>query len=52
MNGRRVDRITKNIFGKLFGDKKKKPSLNFSSQEIDLLSEEFKPDNSKALLVF
>lgn len=31
---------------------KKKPSLNFSSQEIDLLSEEFKPDNSKALLVF
>ena len=24
---------------------KKKPSLNFSSQEIDLLSEEFKPEN-------
>ena len=31
---------------------KNKPSLNFSQQEIDLLSEEFKPENSTALLVF
>ncbi len=31
---------------------KNQPSLNFSQQEIDLLSEEFKPENSTALLVF
>ena len=31
---------------------KKKPFLKFSEKEIDLLSKEFKPENSPALLVF
>ena len=51
---RSVQNFLTNIVAALiaYTHQKKKPSLNFSEKEIDLLSKEFQPEKATALLVF